>query len=99
MSSGTLVKVERYYNRFHLHSLEDLREQREKAIKELEAYWSGVYGLMMATPKDICPKDVDEPAAYIAERLVELREAIDECNYRIRAYYDIEEGWETREED
>lgn len=98
MSSGTSVKVERYYNRFHLHSLDELREEREKAIKELEGYWSQIHALMLATPKDVCPAD-EQPAVYMAECLSDLREAIDDCNYKIQAYFDIEEGWENKEED
>lgn len=98
MSSGTLVKVERYYNRFHLHSLEDLREQREKAIKELEAIWGQVAALVLATPRDICP-DAEEPASYLTQTLYALREGIEDCNYRIQAYYDIEEAWDTKVED
>lgn len=98
MSSGTLVKVERYYNRFHLHSLDELREEREKAIKELETYWGQILALVLATPKDICP-EADEPASYVSQMLAKLREEIDECNYRIQAYSDIEDGWETKEED
>ena len=98
MSSGTLVKVERYYNRYHLRSLEELRDQREQAIKESEKVWASILALCMATPKDITPKDED-PANYMTELLSGYREMLDEIDYHIQAYHDIEEGWETKEED
>ena len=98
MSSGTLVKIERYYNRFHLHSLEELRDQREQAIKEQEKVWASILALCMATPKDITPDDED-PATYITEILKGYREMLDDIDYHIQAYSDIEEGWETKEKD
>jgi len=98
MSSGTLVKIERYYNRFHMHSLEELRDQREQAIKEREKVWASILALCMATPKDITP-DGEDPATYMAELLKSYREMLDEIDYHIQAYHDIEEGWETKEED
>lgn len=98
MSSGTLVKIERYYNRFHMHSLEELRDQREQAIKEREKVWASILALCMATPKDITP-DGEDPATYITEILKGYREMLDEIDYHIQAYHDIEAGWETKEED
>lgn len=98
MSSGTKVKIQRYYNRFHMHSLEELREQREQAIKESEKVWASILALCMATPKDITP-DGEDPATYITEILKGYREMLDDIDYHIQAYYDIEEGWETKEED
>ena len=98
MSSGTLVKIERYYNRFHMHSLEELRDQREQAIKESEKVWASILALCMATPKDITAKDED-PATYITELLQGYREMLDEIDYHIQAYHDIEQGWDTKEED
>ena len=98
MSSGTLVKIERYYNRFHMHSLEELRDQREQAIKEDEKVWASILALCMATPKDITP-DGEEPTIYVTEQLKGYREMLNEIDYHIQAYNDIEEGWETKEED
>lgn len=98
MSSGTLVKIERYHNRYHLHSLEQLREEREDSKKKLEEVWGQILALAMATPKDICHAD-DEPEHYISERIEALRELVEIYEGEIEAYNDIEEGWETREED
>ena len=98
MSSGTLVKIERYYNRYHLHSLEQLREERDDSKKNLEETWAQILALCMATPKDICPKD-DDPEHYMSERVGELRELVEMYESEISAYCDIEEGWETKEED
>lgn len=98
MSSGTLVKIERYYNRYHLHSLEQLREERDDSRKNLEEVWGQILALCMATPKDICPKD-DDPEHYMSERVGELRELVEMYKGEIAAYCDIEEGWDTREED
>lgn len=98
MSSGTLVKIERYYNRYHLHSLEQLREERDDSKKKLEEVWAQILALAMATPKDICPDD-DTPEHYMGERIEALRELVEMYEGEIEAYNDIEEGWETREED
>lgn len=98
MSSGTLVKIERYYNRYHLHSLEQLREERDDSKKKLEEVWAQILALAMATPKDICPDD-DTPEHYMSERIEALRELVEMYEGEIEAYNDIEEGWETREED
>ena len=54
--------------------------------------------LCMATPKDICPSD-DTPEHYMSERVGELRELVEMYESEISAYCDIEEGWETKEED
>lgn len=98
MSSGTLVKIERYHNRYHLHSLEQLREERDDSKKKLEEVWAQILALAMATPKDICPDD-DTPEHYMIERIEALRELVEMYEGEIEAYNDIEEGWETREED
>lgn len=98
MSSGTSVTIDRYYNRYHLNSLEQLREEREDSKKKLEEVWGQILALAMATPKDICPAD-DEPEHYISERIEALRELVEIYEGEIEAYNDIEEGWETREED
>ena len=98
MSSGTSVTVERYYNHYHLHSLEQLREEREDSKKKLEEVWGQILALCMATPKDICPTD-EEPEHYISERIESLRELVEMYEGEIAAYCDIEEGWETKEED
>ena len=98
MSSGTLVKVERYYNRFHFQSKEEIKGREKQLIKEREDYWGQIRSLMMATPIDITPKD-ETPEQYISERLDTIRELLDECDYQLMACSDIDEGWETREED
>lgn len=98
MSSGTLVKLERYYNRYHLRSLEQLCEEREESKKNLEEVWAQILALCMATPKDICPAD-EEPVQYITDTLKGMRELVEMYESEISAYCDIEEGWETREED
>ena len=98
MSSGTLVKIQRYYNRYHLRSLEELHDHREQAIKESEKVWASILALCMATPKDITPNGED-PASYITEILMGYREMLTEVEYHIQAYNDIEEGWDTKEED
>ena len=98
MSSGTLVKIKRYYNRYHLHSIEELLDLREQAYKECEKVWASILALCMATPKDITP-DGEDPATYIAERLMGYREWLNEVECKIQAYNDIEQGWETKEED
>lgn len=98
MSSGTSVTIKRYYNHYHLNSLEQLREEREDSKKKLEEVWGQILALAMATPKDICPSD-DTPEHYMSERVGELRELIEMYESEISAYCDIEEGWETREED
>lgn len=98
MSSGTSVTVKRYYNHYHLRSLDQLRDEREDSKKKLEEVWAQILALCMATPKDICPVD-DDPVQYMTETLKGMRELVEMYENEIAAYDDIEEGWETREED
>ena len=98
MSSGTSVKIERYYNRYHIHDLNELEYKLKKAIELREGIWGQIKALAMATPKDIvAPTNI--PEEYITVRIEELRESLNNCEYDIQALYDIKEGWETREED
>lgn len=98
MSSGTFVKVERYYNHHHYKSIEEIDACYSQAVKEREDVWCSILSLCMATPKDITPQDED-PVQYVNERLSDYRELLDEYDYKLQALHDIKEGWETREED
>ena len=98
MSSGTYVKVGRYYNHYHISSLDELRERKQQATKELEDIWGRVVALAMATPRDITPTDED-PVQYVTERVMGLRTMIEEAEFELQALNDIGEGWYTREED
>ena len=98
MSSGTFVKLERYYNHYHLHGLDELRNYKAQAIKERDDVWGQILALAMATPKDITPSD-ENPESYIQERINDLRGLLTEAESHLQALCDIEDGWETREED
>jgi len=98
MSSGTLVKVERYYNRHHYGSIAEIDERIITATKERDDVWASILALCMATPRDITP-DGEDPVQYVNERLADLRELLGDAEYNLQALHDIRDGWETREED
>ena len=98
MSSGTYVKVERYYNRHHYKSIEEIDENIMQATKDVAAVWADILSMCVATPKDITPTN-EEPMLYVTERLKYLRECLEDAEYKLQALHDIKDGWETREED
>lgn len=98
MSSGTLVKVERYYNRHHYRSIAEIDEKIKDTKKLIEQWWGTILGICTATPKDITPEG-ESPIEYIESRLFECREAINYLECELQAMCDIKEGWETKEED
>ena len=98
MSSGTYVKVGRYYNHHHYHSIAEIDEKIVEVSKKIEEVWARILSLCTATPRDITPQE-EEPVQYINDRLEILREYLEDCDYQLQALHDIKEGWETREED
>ncbi len=96
MSSGTSVKVERYYNRHHYCSIAEIDEKIAETKKVIEEWWGTILALCTSTPKDITPED-DEPLDYIEKKLYEAREAINYLEGDLQAMCDIKDGLETIE--
>lgn len=98
MSSGTLVRLQRYYNRHHYESKAEIDESIQDTKKVIEQWWGTILGICTATPKDITPEG-ENPIEYIESKLFECRDAINNLECELQAMYDIKDGWETREED
>lgn len=98
MSSGTRVTVTRYYNHYHFRTKEELAEEERKSNIKLAKCKEAIFALCLATPRDITPQGED-PVAYMRESFNEAWDAYFDESYHNQALYEIEEGWETREED
>lgn len=98
MSSGTQVTVTRYYNHYHFATREQLDEAVRNSNRALAEAKESLFALCLATPKDITPPGED-PLAYMRQAFEEAWELYIDADAHNQALADIEEGWETREED
>ena len=98
MSSGTLVKIKRYFNYYHYSSLETLNNDIKDAIKARECAKASLLALAMATPRDITP-DGEIPIEHIEGCFNNAFDVYNDADAHLSALYDIKDGWETREED
>lgn len=97
MSSGTFIKVKRYYKHYHYKDKELLKEDISTAKIKLEQAKASLLALSMATPKDLTP-DGEDPCDYIEICFNRKFEEYIEADYNLFALQDILDGWETKEE-
>lgn len=98
MSSGTLITVEHYFNRYHYQSKEQLIDDIAKAKADLAKAQAAINHLAYATPRDITPAE-DTPVIYIADLLNDLWETYRDADFHLSALETILEGWDTKQED